>query len=60
MTNFVAALHGWHSGAALEPLPHLQFEMSSDQFELLNPTARARDVQLGAIIDQCTGDAAKK
>ena len=58
MTNFVARNHGYHSGAPLLPSPHLDIEVSSDQVNLLNPTPR--DVQIGAIIDQCTGEAAKK
>ena len=40
------------------PSPYLDLEVSSDQVDLLNPTAR--DVQLGVIIEQCTGEAAKK
>jgi hypothetical protein len=58
MTNFVARNHGWNVGSSLKPSDYLQCEISSDQFDLLNPNAR--DVTIGAIIDQCTGVAAKK
>ena len=39
------------------PSAYLDVEMSPDQVDLLNPTPR--DVQLGAILDQCTGRKAK-
>ena len=40
------------------PSAYLDVEISRDQVDLLNPTPR--DVQLGAILDQCTGRKAKK
>ena len=40
------------------PSPYLQIEHSPEQIEMLNPTAR--DVQMGAIIDQCSGQKATK
>jgi hypothetical protein len=49
MTNFVARNHGWNAGSSLKPSDYLQCEISSDQFDLLNPNAR--DVTIGAIID---------
>ena len=58
MSNFVASNHGWHKGGSLIPSPYLHCEMSNDQIDLLNPTAR--DIQLGAILDQCTGRKATK
>ena len=58
MTNFVACNHGWHTGADLVPSSHLDVAITRDQVDLLNPTPR--DVQIGAIIDQCTGRKAKK
>ena len=58
MTNFVASNFGWHKGGDLLPSPYLCIEHTKDQVDLLNPTPR--DVQIGAIIDQCSGKAAKK
>ena len=58
MSNFVACNHGWHKGGQLVPSTYLQVEISDDQIDLLNPTAR--DVQVGAILDQCTGRKATK
>ncbi|KAL9190571.1 hypothetical protein ACHAXT_000277 [Thalassiosira profunda] len=58
MTNFVASNHGWHKGGSLTPSPYLHLEISEEQVDLLNPTPR--DVQLGAIIDQCVGAKAQK
>ena len=58
MTNFVAANHGWKSEGALVPSAHLDVDISADQQRMLNPTLR--DVQVGAVIDQCAGDKAKK
>ena len=58
MTNFVARLHGWHTGGDLLPSPHLQVTVRNDQRDMLNPTSR--DVQLGAILDQCSGSRAHK
>ena len=40
------------------PSAYLDVESTKDQIDLLNPTAR--DVQLGAILDQCIGQKAKK
>ena len=58
MTNFVAAHFGWHTGGDLVPTAHLDVEISKDQVDMLNPTPR--DVQIGAIIDQCSGKKATK
>ena len=58
MTNFVARNHGYHSRQDLVPSPYLDIEMPATQIELFNPTIR--DVQIGAIIEQCTGKAAQK
>ena len=58
MTNFVAMHHGWHTGGSLIPSPYLDVEVSNDQCDLLNLTPR--DVQMAAIIDQCTGRKATK
>ena len=58
MTNFVAQHHGWHTGGDLAPSPYLDVEMDIDQIDLLNPTPR--DVQMAAIIDQCSGKKARK
>ncbi|KAL9182733.1 hypothetical protein ACHAXT_004012 [Thalassiosira profunda] len=58
MTNFVASNHGWHKGGSLTPSSYLHLEISEEQVDLLNPTPR--DVQLGAIIDQCVGAKAQK
>ena len=58
MTNVVAAQYGWHTGSNLVPSQYLCVEQTQDQIDLLNPTPR--DVQLGAIIDQCSGKSAKK
>ncbi len=58
MTNYVARLHGWHTGGDLVPSPYLQVEIKADQIDLLNPTSR--DVQMAAIIDQCMGSKATK
>ena len=58
MTNFVASNHGWYTGGAMVPLEFLDVAVSRDQVGLLNPTLR--DVQLGAILNQCTGRKAKK
>jgi hypothetical protein len=58
MTNFVARNHGYHSEASLVPSDYLDIAISSDQVRLLNPTIR--DVQVGSIIEQCTGQSAKK
>ena len=58
MTNFVASNHGWHKGGDMIPSAYLDAELTKDQIDLLNPTAR--DVQLGAILDQCIGQKAKK
>jgi len=57
-TNFLARNHGFSSGTPLAPSDYLDIAISSDQLSLLNPTIR--DVQTGTIIDQCTGDAARK
>jgi hypothetical protein len=51
MTNFVASNHGWHKGTNLVPSNYLDVEIMQDQIDLLNPTPR--DVQVGAIVDQC-------
>ena len=40
------------------PSTYLHVEVTQDQVDLLNPTPR--DVQIGAIIDQCIGKKAKK
>jgi hypothetical protein len=40
------------------PSDCLDIAISSDQVRLLNPTIR--DVQVGSIIEQCTGQSAKK
>jgi hypothetical protein len=58
MTTFLARNHGFSSGTPLAPSDYLDIAISSDQLSLLNPTIR--DVQTGTIIDQCTGDAARK
>ena len=58
MTNFVAFHFGWHKGDDLAPSQYLCIEYTQDQVDLLNPTPR--DVQLGVIIDQCSGASAKK
>jgi hypothetical protein len=58
MTNFVASNHGWHKGTNLVPSNYLDVEITQDQIDLLNPTPR--DVQVGAIVDQCAGESAKK
>ena len=58
MTNFVASHFGCHKGGGLVPSQYLCIEYAQDQVDLLNPTSR--DVQLGAIIDQCSGASAKK
>ena len=58
MTNFVAATHGWHTGGDLVPSSHLDIAISSEQVDLLNPTPR--DIQIGAIIDQCVGRFSKR
>lgn len=58
MTNFVASTHGWHTGTDLVPSPYLQVRITDDQVDLLNPTPR--DVQIGAILDQCVGKKAEK
>lgn len=58
MTNFVAANHGWHHGCDLVPSNYLDIAISPDQVNLLNPTPR--DIQIGAILDQCAGVNATK
>ncbi len=58
MTNFVACNHWWHMGRDLFPYLFLQVECTDDQRDLLNTTIH--DVQIGAILDQCTGKKAKK
>eukprot|EP00956_Cyclotella_meneghiniana_P008732 scaffold11931_cov56-Cyclotella_meneghiniana.AAC.4 len=58
MSNFVAANHGWHKGSDLVPSNYLHVEITQDQIDLLNPTPR--DVQIGAILDQCAGVRATK
>jgi hypothetical protein len=58
MTNYVARLHGWHTGGDLVPSPYLQVEIKAEQIDLLNPTSR--DIQMAAIIDQCMGNKATK
>ena len=58
MCNFVASNYGWHTGSNLVPSPSLDVEITKDQVDLLNPTPR--DVQLGAILDQCSGKKATK
>jgi len=39
MTNFVTRDHGYHLGEDLMPSPYFDLEVSSDQADLLNPTA---------------------
>lgn len=58
MTNFVASNHGWRKGGNLAPSSYLDVHFMEDQEELLNPTAR--DIQIGAIIEQCIGKKATK
>ncbi len=58
MTNFVACNHWWNMGGDLFLSPFLQVKCTDNQRDLLNPTAR--DVQIGAILDQCAGKKAKK
>ena len=58
MTNFIAMQHGWHTGGNLIPSSYLHIFISDEQIDLLNPTPR--DVQMGAIIDQCSGKKATK
>ena len=50
--------HGWSKGGNLVPSSYLDVHVKDDQEELLNPTAR--DIQIGAIIEQCIGKKAKK
>ena len=58
MTNCVASNHEWHKEGDMVPSEYLDVELTKDQVELLDPTPH--DVQLGAILDQCTGRKAKK
>ena len=58
ITNFVARHHGWHIGGDLVPSTKLQVDFTKDQRKLLNPTPR--DIQMGAIMDQCGGHMAVK
>ncbi len=58
MTNFVAPHHGWHIGGDMVPSTFLQVEFTEDQSKLLNPTAR--DIQMAAIMEQCSGIMAVK
>ncbi len=58
MTNYVARLHGWHTGGNLVPSLHLQVDIKANQIDLLNPTSR--DIQMAAIINQCMGNKATK
>jgi len=58
MTNFVAMHHGWHTGSDLVPSAHLQVEVTKEQVDMLNPTPR--DIQMAAIVDQCSGKKAMK
>jgi hypothetical protein len=58
MTNFVARHHGWHIGGGMVPSTFLQVEFTEDQSKLLNPTAR--DIQMAAIMEQCSGTMAVK
>ena len=58
MTNFVASNHGFNTGGKLCPSPYLDVEVTDEQKELLNPTSR--DVQMGAILDQCVGKKAER
>ena len=58
MTNFVAMNHGWHKGGNMVPSAYLDASITNDQVDLLNPTPR--DVQMAAILDQCSGKKARK
>lgn len=58
MTNFVAQNHGWNERGDLVPSSYLDVHVSEDQRDLLNPTPR--DIQMAAIIDQCSGRKATK
>ena len=58
MINFVASNHGFNTGGQLCPPPYLDVEVTDKQKELLNPTSR--DVQMGAILDQCVGKKAER
>lgn len=58
MCNFTAAVHGYAQEGDLVPSAGLDVHVTSDQRRLLNPTPR--DVQIGAIIDQCSGEKATK
>ncbi len=58
VTNYVARLHGWHTGGNLVPSPHLQVDIKANQIELLHPMSRG--IQMAAIIDQCMGNKATK
>ena len=58
MANFIAMQYGWHTGGNLIPSSYLHIFISDEQIDLLNPTPR--DVQMGAIIDQCSGKKATK
>ena len=52
MTNFVATHHGWHIDRNLVPSPFFQLELTTNQIKFLNPDAR--DIQMGALLDQCS------
>ena len=58
MTNYVTRHHGWHIGGDLAPSTFLQVDFTEDQSKLLNPTAR--DIQMAAIMEQCSGTMAVK
>ncbi len=58
ITNFVVRHHGWHIGGDLVPSTKLQVDFTEDQRKLLNPTPR--DIQMGAIMNQCGGHMAVK
>jgi len=58
MPNFIDATHGWKSEEKLLPSSHPNFEVPNTQISLLNPTSL--DVQIGAVMEACSGAKAKK
>ena len=54
----IELLHVGSSGEKLLPSSHLNVKVSKTQISLLNPTSR--DVQIGAVMDACSGAKAKK
>ena len=58
MCNFTAAAWGYAHDGNLLPSPYLDVNVSRDQVKMLNPSPR--DVQIGALIDESSGEKAMK